>query len=282
MAADQGRHFALASSNLLIMSSLFSSHVFGIQAFDSSIRVECPSSKTQEIFNRYLFPPLARTQSAESPDFVVRVEETPNEVHVFLNEELVASTATTEDAALATVKALDDAIVHQLKNLYAVHAGAVLIDGRALLLPGATHAGKSSFVAELLRRGATCLSDEYALIDSQGRIHSYPRPLLLRNGQPKQSLVLPEELNSNYASHPVAAGWIFATGYRSGGKWDVRSISQGEAVLLLLRNTPHEMAQSPKIVDCFQKVAADASCFEGSRGDVADAATQLLERIRRK
>jgi hypothetical protein len=263
------------------MNSLHA-HVFCIQAFDSVIRVECPGSKIQQIFNRYLFPPLQRIEPAASADLIVHAEEAPNEIRVLLNQELIASTVTAEDAALATVKALDDAVVHQLKDLYAIHAGAVLIDGRAVLLPGSTHAGKSSFVAELLRRGAKCLSDEYALIDSEGRVHSYPRPLLLRKGQPKQSLVLPEDLNSSYATETVPVGWIFATDFKSGGEWDIRTVSQSEAVMLLLRNTPHEMAQAPKIIDYFQRVAADAACYEGCRGEVGEAATRLLESIHRK
>ena len=46
-------------------------------------------------------------------------------------------------------------MIERLTTLRALHAGAVVWNQRALLLPGATHAGKSSLVAELLRRGAT-------------------------------------------------------------------------------------------------------------------------------
>ena len=89
------------------------------------------------------------------------------------------------------IDCIDRAFIDQLKNLHAVHAGAVLFGNRAVLLPGKSFAGKSSLVAELLRRGATCLSDEYALIDGAGIVHAYPRPLLLRNGGHAQTPVLP-------------------------------------------------------------------------------------------
>ena len=136
---------------------------------------------------------------------------------VEIDEKLAASAVTLHDAALAAVKALDDAVVHRMKMFRAVHAGALLIDGKALLLPGTSHAGKSSLVAELLRRGASHYSDEYALIDDQGLTHSYPRPLLLRNGSPMQTLVLPEELNAHFANQPAPAGWILALDYVPGG-----------------------------------------------------------------
>ncbi|WP_348260871.1 hypothetical protein P8935_13770 [Telmatobacter sp. DSM 110680] len=200
---------------------------------------------------------------------------------VSVNHQLTASVSELHYAALAAVKALDDAVVHRMTMYRAVHAGAVMIDGRALLLPGSSHAGKSSLVAELLRRGASCFSDEYALIDDEGRIHSYPRPLLLRNGRPQQSLFLPEDLNSIFAASTAPVGWILALDYVSSGRWDVHEIAQGEAVLLLLSNTPHEMAKSPGMIDFFLRTVVNAVCYAGQRGDVADAATRILNLIGR-
>jgi hypothetical protein len=281
MAADDGRHFALASITLLIMTSL-GSYVFGIQAFDLLIRIESPNPEIHDALNRYLFPPLQRNQTPTNPDINLRIERAPNEIRVLVNQEFIASAVSLDDATLATVKALDDAVVHRLKTLHAVHAGAVLLDDKALLLPGSTHAGKSSLVAELLRRGAIHFSDEYALIDADGCVRSYPRPLLLRNGRPQQSLVLPEELNSRFASQSAPVGWLVAIDYSPAAEWDVQAISQSEAIMLLLRNTPHEMAKSPTMLDYFQSAVEQAACYKGRRGDVGESADRLVELIRQK
>src|SRR6185312_3555780 len=64
-----------------------------------------------------------------------------------------------------------------------VHAGVVGWRGRAIVLPGRTHAGKSTLVAALVRAGATYYSDEYALVDGDGRVWPYPRPLSLRRAR---------------------------------------------------------------------------------------------------
>ena len=62
-----------------------------------------------------------------------------------------------------------------------LHAGVVAWEDRALLLPGQSHAGKSTLVAELVRAGATYYSDEFALLDSQGRVHRiYTRDIRMR------------------------------------------------------------------------------------------------------
>ena len=256
---------------------------FDIQAFDSSIRVEGADAEIRDALDRYIFPSLPRTRSTQpSPDIILRVERNGENFNVLLDRAPAGSASALLDAVLAAVKALDDAVVRHMKMFRAVHAGAVLINDKALLLPGSSHAGKSSLVAELLRMGATHFSDEYALIDREGRIHSYPRPLLLRDGSLTQSLVLPQELNAAFAARPAAIGWIFALHYIPAQAWDVQKVSQGEAVMLLLRNTPHEMVESPEMVDFFLRVAADATSYEGKRGEAADAASQIFDLICRR
>jgi len=253
---------------------------FNIHAFDSYICVEGADANIRDALERYVFPPLPRLTFAPTCAAInLRVDRDAAGFSVWLNQNLAALAVTLHDAALAAVKALDEAVVHRMKTFKAVHAGAVLIKEKALLLPGLTHAGKSSLVAELLRRGASCFSDEYALIDSEGCVHSYPRPLLLRNGGPLQSLVLPKELHASYAIRTAAVGWIMALDYGAGEVWDVHEISQGEAVMLLLRNTPHEMAQSPEMIEFFLRVATNAICYQGRRCDVAEAATHILKLI---
>jgi hypothetical protein len=252
----------------------------GIRAFGSSVRVNCGSPAICDALQRYVLPALPRTSPPScSPDIDISVVATADGFIVRINHQPIASVGTLHDAALAVVKALDDDLIRRVRDLRAVHAGAVLIDGRALLLPGSTHAGKSSLVAELLRRGASHFSDEYALIDNQGRTHAYPRPLLLRNGRPLQSMVLPEELNASFASSPAPVGWILALDYVPGGAWNIHELSQGETVMLLLRNSPHEMDHSPEMIDFFVCAAANAGCFKGVRGDAAEAATHVLELI---
>ncbi|HTZ88733.1 MAG TPA: hypothetical protein VMA71_00250 [Alloacidobacterium sp.] len=177
------------------------------------------------------------------------------------------------------IRALDETVIRSLTALRAVHAGAVLWDGKALLLPGATHAGKSSLVAELLRRGATYFSDEYALIDSEGRVHPYPRPLLLRNGCPEQLPVLAAECNAPVGTAPAPVGWILALEYRPASPWSVATVSQSEALLTLLRNTPHVLAESPEMVAVFQRAVATAHCYSGSRSDAAHTVDQILQLI---
>lgn len=270
------------SINLVNMNSS-GRFFFGLRAFDVGIRVECDSAEVREELDRFLLPPVPRCQvPANSSVIEIRVQENPDGFQILFNDHQVSEVITLHDAVRETVKALDDALVDRLRSLRAVHAGAVVFAGRALLIPGSTHAGKSSLVAELLRRGAIHLSDEYALVDQEGRVHAYPRPLLLRNGSSKQSLVLPQAMNSRFATEPVPVGWIVAVDYVPEAEWKIREISQGEAVMLLLRNTPHEMADKPEMTDFFIRLAANAVSYTGTRGEAVEAASRVLELVSRK
>lgn len=63
-----------------------------------------------------------------------------------------------------------------------IHAGVVAWQGRAIVLPGSSFAGKSTLVTSLVEAGATYLSDEYAVFDEAGRVRPYPRRVSLRTG----------------------------------------------------------------------------------------------------
>src|SRR4029450_1319780 len=63
-----------------------------------------------------------------------------------------------------------------------VHAGVVGWEGRAIVMPGASFAGKTTLVQAWLERGATYYSDEFAVLGRAGRVHPFARPLAIRAG----------------------------------------------------------------------------------------------------
>lgn len=270
----------MSASVSLESMSASSTFGFGIDAFGLKICVKSDSAAMRDALNRFLLPPLARCEIArDAADIALEALTSATGYEIAVDGVKVSSAVTLADGALAAVKGLDDALVRKLRGLRAVHAGAVVLHGRALLIPGSSHAGKSSLVAELLRRGAALLSDEYALIDGNGLVHAYPRPLLLRNGRPRQSLALPSDLDARFASEPAKPGWIIAVDYAQGGSWSIDRISQGQGVMLLLSNTPHEMGQSPEMIDLFTRSVGSAECYAGTRGEVGEAADRILELV---
>lgn len=256
-------------------------HSLGVLAYGCGIHVENACPEIRDALERYILPPLPRDNASRLGSSVhLRVDRVDGGCYRLTVDSVeVLSTTDTAELILGVLKAIDEAVVYRLQSLKAVHAGAVVFENRAILIPGSTHAGKSSIVAELLRRGATLLSDEYALIDEAGRVHSYPRPMLLRDSCMRQSPVLPAELGSDYVKNPVSVGWILALEYRHSSDWSVQEVPQSEALMILLRNTPHSMAESPAMVDFFLRAVSAAKCYAGQRGDAVQGADQILQLI---
>ena len=257
-----------------------STYGFGVHAFGCNIQVAAECVETYAILERYVFPSLPRlVGDTEKPDIFIHLARASDQFQLSVDDVEVASASQVMSLIPELIRVLDEAVIEQLTMLRAVHAGAVQWGERVLLLPGITHSGKSSLVAELLRRGATYFSDEYALIDAEGRVHPFPRPLLLRNGCPEQFPVLPEECNASTGSTPAPVGWIFSLGYQPDCDWSIAAMPQSEALLTLLRNTPHVLAESPDLVEVFQGAVAGATCYSGCRTEATDAAAEILRLI---
>ncbi len=99
---------------------------------------------------------------------------------MYLNEALRARYSTLEAALRIFESDLQLYVADMAPDRVFVHAGVVVCQGRGILLPGRSFSGKSTLVAELIRAGAEYYSDEYAVLDSTGSVHPYPRPLSIR------------------------------------------------------------------------------------------------------
>jgi hypothetical protein len=79
-----------------------------------------------------------------------------------------------------------------LTRLLFVHAGVVAFDGRGMILVGESGVGKTSTVAALVRRGATYLSDEVALLDPEaGVVIPFTLPMAVKPWTRKAAGALP-------------------------------------------------------------------------------------------
>ncbi len=159
-----------------------------------------------------------------------------------------------------------------------VHAGAVGWNGRAILLPGPSHSGKSSLVAELVRRGATYYSDDMVPLDRHGRVHAYPKPLMLRSESGRQRL-RPEDLGGVAGRDPLPVGAIVLANYRPGARWRPRKLTPGDAMLSVLSNTVPVRRRAGDSLSILGLAIANASnVWKGARGEAYEMAPALLSK----
>lgn len=84
-------------------------------------------------------------------------------------------------------------LLESCRPLIPVHAAAVSLDGRGVVLAGASHVGKSTLAGWLTAHGWSFLTDEVALLERRddGRIwvHPFTRPIGVRRPGPLDDLV---------------------------------------------------------------------------------------------
>lgn len=158
-----------------------------------------------------------------------------------------------------------------------VHAGAVALEGHALLLPGRSHAGKSTLVAELVRAGATYYSDEFALIDAQGRVHPFARDLRMRRpGLPEQTPVPVSELNGRAGSDALPVSLVVFADFAENAQWAPEAMSSGRAVLEMLLHTIPARRTPGRVLATLSTMMCHATAWRSRRGEAAPAARALL------
>lgn len=166
------------------------------------------------------------------------------------------------------------------KHRVFVHAGVVGWKGRAIVIPGRSYSGKSTLVAELVRAGATYYSDEYAVLDSRGRVHPFAKPIELREeGEFRQTKVSVAELGGHSGTRPLPVGIVLMTQFKNGARWRPRKLTVGNGVLEMLFNTVSARRNPQRALATLQRVASQADVLKGVRGDARKVVPALLERV---
>jgi hypothetical protein len=166
------------------------------------------------------------------------------------------------------------------KHRVFVHAGVVGWKGQAIVIPGRSYSGKSTLVAELVRAGATYYSDEYAVLDSRGRVHPFSKPLELREeGEFRQTKITAAELGGHSGTKPLPVRLVLMTQFKSGARWRPRKLTAGRGVLELLFNTVSARRSPERALATLQRVTAQADVLKGVRGNAAEVVDAVLKRV---
>lgn len=207
------------------------------------------------------------------------VASAPSEPHLLYdNEREVGRTDDLDEIATRFQAFLHIHIAEHSPNRTFLHAGAVGWRGRAIVLPGRTGAGKTTLTAELVRAGASYLSDDFAPIDDRGRVHPFPKPLAIRkNGETRE--LSAEAFGGQQGRLPLPVGLVVLSSYEEGRRFRLRSLSPGRAVIELLKATASARRDPSRAFERLGRIAQQAPVLKGPRGDAAEAAGTILERV---
>ena len=155
-----------------------------------------------------------------------------------------------------------------------IHAGVVGWRGRAILLPGRSMSGKSTLVQRLIDAGAEYYSDEYAVLDLQGMVHPYRKPISLRPMSVDRSCEVAGTASGT--ARPLPVGLIALSSFESGKRWNPRRLSPGKGVLALLQNSMSARRQPQVALAVLSRLAAKVPILSGCRGEAGETVDALL------
>jgi hypothetical protein len=214
---------------------------------------------------------------ADAGEFALRRARSTSGYDVFANEDLLAEAEALDDALILLGGHMMIHVAEHAPEYVFLHAGVVAWKDRALLLPGQSHAGKSTLVAELVRSGATYYSDEFALLDLQGRVHPFARDIRMRRpGAPDQVPLPLQQLDGHAGTAPLPVSMVVFAEFAEHARWAPEAVTPGRAVLeLLLHSTPVQRTPD-RTLATLTAMVRHARVWKSQRGEAAVAARSLL------
>ena len=147
-------------------------------------------------------------------------------------------------------------------------------------MPGKSFSGKTSLVVELVKAGATYYSDEFAVLDSQGRVHPFLlSPAVRASGTDRQHALPIEEIGGWAGSKPLPVGLVVLSEYAAGAQWRPRRLAAGPAALSLLANTISARRSPERALAALGRVTSQAVVLKGKRGDAPTVARAILAAV---
>jgi len=249
------------------------------------IRLQAPDARWLTDMEQRL-PPGWRLADGDQPDCTVSVK--PRSAGFFVGRVIWRGGEGVVSTSVETRQHLPNVLESQIRLLVAehatqhvfVHAGVVGWSGVAIVVPGRTFSGKTTLVVELIRRGATYYSDEYAVFDAEGRVHPFAKPLSIREAGIWQQRERPvEELGGRAGTKPLTVGLVVVARFEAGASWRPKQLSAGEGVLALLNQTVSVRRQPKQALDVLGRVVAQATVLEGVRGEAGELIDEIVSNV---
>ena len=160
-----------------------------------------------------------------------------------------------------------------------VHAGVVVWDDGAMLIPGRSFRGKSTLTAALVRLGAVYYSDEYAVLDSDGLVHPFAKPISIRGAIDAftQTDYTLEELGGIAGTDRKPVKMVLITEYRPNGRWKPRRLTAANGIIELIKNAIPIRNKPATSLNVFNQLAKSAVFIKSPRGDVSESADLILQ-----
>lgn len=164
-----------------------------------------------------------------------------------------------------------------------LHAGVVGWKGKAIVIPGQSFAGKSTLVAELVKKGALYYSDEYAVLDEEGNVEPFPKWLSLRGIIDRWTqLDCPvESIGGLAGTETLPVGIVLIAKFDEKKKnpkyWKPQKLTRGKGIMEILPHTLPITNKPEFVLKVLDKMTSRAIIIKTIRGSAEDFAEMLIK-----
>lgn len=254
---------------------------FAFESYGVKARVECSNNELLEtattIVRRTLLERLSPIDR-ENADHVFTIRTDGTRYFLYLNGEDLGD----GESASVFFKYFDTRvrllIAECAVGFVFMHAGVVSWDDKVLLFPADSFSGKTTLVRELVKKGARYFSDEYAVIDSEGNVHPFPRMLSVRHvGGYRKIDVSVESLGGTKGIDPKPVSLVLLTRYRPHARWNPVILTPGLGLMKMMPQAISLRFHSKFTIEVLNRVAKRAIIAESLRSNAMNTADKIID-----
>ncbi len=257
---------------------------FNFESYGVKVRIECPDDdlfeKAVAVARRTLLDRLTTVDRSEV-EHVFSLRNVGGRYFMYLNGEDLGD----GEIEWVCLKYLDTrvrlVIAEHAVGVVFMHAGVVAWKGKGIVIPGDSFSGKTTLVAELVKKGAVYYSDEYAIIDRAGNVHPFPRLLSMRDksGNYLKTDITVESLGGVIGLDPIPVFLVLLTRFRSHSRWKPIILTSGVGVMKMMLQAISLRFQSEFTLEVLKTVANRAIIIEGVRNNANNSADKIIRLV---
>jgi hypothetical protein len=197
---------------------------------------------------------------------------------LFAGPRRLAVGASRRDVCAAFEADLEILLASRSRGFIFVHAGAVSWKGQGIVIPGVSHSGKTTLVQAFLALGANYYSDEFAVFDSEGLLHPFPRALCVRS-EVRSRRVSAARFGAIVGVVPTHARLVILTRYEPGVRWRPSTSSRAAGILGMIQHTLYARRFPRLMLSALERATQNAGVLEGLRGEAEETARSVLREL---
>jgi hypothetical protein len=169
-----------------------------------------------------------------------------------------------------------------------LHAGVIGWKGQAIVIPARSFSGKTTLVAELIKKGALYYSDEYAVLDENGNVYPFPKWLSMRGiiDAYTQLDCSVESFGATAGTDAIPVGMVLIASYNENKKipkkWNPKVLTPGQGIMEILPHTLPIRNNPEFVLKVLNNLANRAIIVKSIRGDAVEFADTLLNYFAKK